>query len=149
MCVIGRFICNELKERLEIDETRRRKDYLYYSIWSHDYVCRPIWSFCSCLSYFTDCLFACVFSVTFYWSIQLYSSASLFNKFTYLLYRYILKFYRLWWQVTVSMAVRHCYHRQLSTVMRHCAILTTLSHHESSSSSPQQFSAPYLLPWTP
>ena len=51
-----------------------------YSIWSHDYVCRPIWSFRSCLSCFNvfSCFFCvlltlCVvvfFSVTFYWFIQ-------------------------------------------------------------------------------
>jgi len=27
-------------------------DHAGYSVWSHDYVCRPIWSFCSCLSCF-------------------------------------------------------------------------------------------------
>ena len=46
-----------------------------YSVWSH--VCRPVRSFCSCLSCFyvffmflcfTDCLCGCVLSVTFYWS---------------------------------------------------------------------------------
>jgi len=40
-----------------------------YSIWSHDYVCRPVWSFCGCLSFFmfmflcfTDCLCGYAFS---------------------------------------------------------------------------------------
>jgi len=64
-------------------------DYLSFSclIWSHDYVYRPIRSFCSwhCLSCF--CVFSCfyvgllilcgcVLSVTFYWSIHLYSCQS-------------------------------------------------------------------------
>jgi len=62
-------------------------DYLsIWSIWSHVYVYRLIWSSCSCVSWlfffmflcFTDCLCGCVFSVTFYWSVQL------FNKLTYL-----------------------------------------------------------------
>jgi len=61
-------------------------DYLSFSclIWSHDYVYRPIRSFCSwhCLSCFHvfSCFYVgllilcdCVLSVTFYWSIHLYS----------------------------------------------------------------------------
>ena len=64
-----------------------------YCMWSHDYVCRPIRSFCSCLScfYVFSCFYVlltvCV--VVFYqWHfIDLFSckAASLFNKITYLL----------------------------------------------------------------
>jgi len=47
-----------------------------YSIWSHDYVCRPIWSYCSYLSFFScsyvlQTVWLCFFSDKFYRSIQL------------------------------------------------------------------------------
>jgi len=59
-----------------------------YSIWSRHYVCRPVWSFCSCLSCFyvflcfTDFVWLCFFQWRF---IDLFSciAASLFNKLTY------------------------------------------------------------------
>ena len=38
-----------------------------YSIWSHDYVCRPIWSFCSCLSCF------CFFDVFMFYRLFVWS----------------------------------------------------------------------------
>ena len=62
-----------------------------YSIWSYDHVCRPIWSFCSCLHVCFSCfcvlLTLCVV-VLFRWHfIDIFSciAASLFNKLTYLL----------------------------------------------------------------
>ena len=74
-----------------------------YFIWSHDYVCRPIWSFCSCLSCFYVLLTVCVvvfFSVTLYWSIQLYKlPVCLINLLTYLLIQWAADAMRHLWKV--------------------------------------------------
>jgi len=77
-----------------------------YSIWSHDYACRPIWSFCSCLSCFLMFffMFFCVFSASlcgciFQWHFtDLFSciAASLFNKLTFL-FTYVTKAQLLSW----------------------------------------------------
>jgi len=79
------------------------KTFPVIKIYQHDYVCRPIRSFCSCLSCFIFFMFfyvllnVCV--VVFYqWHfIDLFSciAASLFNKLTYLLT------YCFWWEIGV------------------------------------------------
>ena len=66
----------------------------FYSMWSPDYVCTPLWSFCTCLSCFFNVFNVFIFYWLFVWLcffqwyfIDLFSciAASLFNKLAYLL----------------------------------------------------------------